>query len=91
MSDLGCCNRCGKYTVGSGRLAQDSGCGIILVCPNCDAGSSDVYNAAVPGRSSDVTPDAGTGWPGGIKIRESRESRLTAPGTAPVHINITRP
>ena len=37
MSDLGCCNRCGKYTVGSGRLAQGSGSDVVLVCDDCSA------------------------------------------------------
>ena len=51
MSDLGCCNRCGKYTVGAGRLAGSGG-DVVLICSNCD-------NVAPAGRGDVDTEVAG--------------------------------
>ena len=83
------CQLCGKYLPGDCDSVCDS-CLALAQGRACPVDRDLNNNAALPGRAGE-SPCAGDDRLAGSNIRESRESRLTAPGTAPVHIYITRP
>ena len=92
MSDLGCCNRCGKYTVGSGRLAQGSGSDVVLVCDDCSALAAgracpvDGFNNNCVGLAQGVSPAHGERLPliqiyrGQNKPLNSHKAGMSGPG-----------